>query len=207
MSAPGTAQNESSEQASSRPGLPGVRILIAEDIAVNAEIILAILEGTGATGAVAQNGRAAVDMFAADPTYDLILMDLQMPVMDGFAATRAIRALAHPAALRVPVIAVSANVFKDDIRACMDAGMNDHIPKPVDEALFFSTVSKYVTVTAPKAAKTAATGGAYDAYLPDINVADGLKRLCGNKKLYAKLLTHFRDYIGLNGLNAALAAE
>jgi len=92
-----------------------------------------MLGPTGLEIDCAENGREAVRMFAAAPErYDLIFMDLQMPEMDGFEATRRIRSLAAPRAKEVPIIAMTANVFKEDIERCMEAGMNDHVGKPID---------------------------------------------------------------------------
>ncbi len=109
------------------------RILLAEDVEINREILHSILEDTRVTIDDAENGRIACDMFAADPErYDVILIDIQMPVMDGYQATEAIRAHAHPRAAGVPIIAMTANAFKEDINRCLSVGMNDHVAKPID---------------------------------------------------------------------------
>ena len=110
----------------------GCRILLAEDVEVNREIIKTLLEPTLATIVCVENGKEAVDLFGEDPgACDAILMDIQMPVMDGYEATREIRALGIPEAKTVPIIALSADVFKEDIDRCIAAGMNDHIGKPI----------------------------------------------------------------------------
>ncbi|MCL1793436.1 MAG: ATP-binding protein [Oscillospiraceae bacterium] len=109
------------------------RILLAEDVEINKEIVFALLEPTGIKIDCAENGRKALDMFAADPDiYDLIFMDMQMPEMDGLEATRAIRKLGMPKAETIPIIAMSANVFKEDVENCLAAGMNGHVGKPLD---------------------------------------------------------------------------
>jgi signal transduction histidine kinase/CheY-like chemotaxis protein len=111
----------------------GRRILLAEDVEINREIVQTLLEPTGAQIDVAVNGAEALRMFSENPeSYDLILMDVQMPEMDGHEATRRIRALSNPRAALVPIIAMTANVFKEDIEKCLEAGMNAHIGKPVD---------------------------------------------------------------------------
>jgi len=111
----------------------GKRILVVDDIEVNRIILVKILSGLGATCDVAGNGQEALDAFVNAPpeTYDLILMDVQMPVMDGYAATRAIRASAHPAAQTIPIIAMTANAFVDDVRDAIESGMDAHVAKPV----------------------------------------------------------------------------
>ena len=112
----------------------GLHLLMAEDNALNAEIAQVLLNDEGASVTVVTDGRQAVEHFAASPagTYDAILMDIMMPVMDGLTATRAIRALDHPDADTVPIIAMTANAFAEDAKKCIDAGMNAHIAKPLD---------------------------------------------------------------------------
>ena len=108
-------------------------ILLAEDVEINREIVLTILEPLGFNIDCAVNGKEAVQMFHARPSrYDLILMDLQMPEMDGIQATQMIRGFGSKKAMNIPIIAMTANVFKEDIEKCIDAGMNDHIGKPLD---------------------------------------------------------------------------
>ncbi|MDR2105914.1 MAG: response regulator, partial [Coriobacteriales bacterium] len=111
----------------------GTRVLLAEDLEVNREIVCALFEPFGFEVAWAQNGCKAVEMFTKDPgAYDLILMDMQMPEMDGLEATRRIRALDNPHAASIPIIALTANVFKEDIENSLAAGMDDHLGKPLD---------------------------------------------------------------------------
>jgi len=111
----------------------GKRILVVDDIEENSLVLIKILSSLGADCDVACNGQEAVDKFvgALPGTYDLILMDVQMPVLDGYAATRAIRKSGHPSAETIPIIAMTANAFVDDIRAAIESGMNAHIAKPV----------------------------------------------------------------------------
>jgi CheY-like chemotaxis protein len=111
----------------------GRRVLLAEDVEINREIVLALLEPTELEIDCAENGAEAVRLFGESPErYDMILMDIQMPEMDGLEATRRIRALGAPNAKTVPIIAMTANVFREDIERCLEVGMNDHVGKPLD---------------------------------------------------------------------------
>ncbi|MDR2662048.1 MAG: response regulator [Treponema sp.] len=125
-----------------RPDLRGVRLLLAEDIEINQEIFKAILENTGIVIDTADNGAEAVQKFRNCPGgYDMIVMDVQMPEMNGLEATRAIRALDVPGAASIPIIAMTANVFREDIETCLAAGMNDHLRKPVDEKALIEKIT------------------------------------------------------------------
>ena len=108
-------------------------VMVVDDIEVNRIILIKILETMGASCDFAANGQEAVEKFeASEPgDYDLILMDVQMPVMDGYTATRRIRGSGHPAARSVPIIAMTANAFVDDVREAIESGMDAHIAKPV----------------------------------------------------------------------------
>jgi len=120
----------------------GKYILLAEDVEINREIVMTILLPTGIIIDCAEDGKQAVDMFKASPSkYEMIFMDVQMPVMDGYEATKTIRSLCEKEGMEkakdIPIIAMTANVFKEDIEKCLDAGMNEHIGKPInfDEVL------------------------------------------------------------------------
>jgi len=111
----------------------GKKLLIVEDVEINREILITLLGDTGVQIDCAENGKEAIDMIYANPgKYNAVLMDLQMPHMDGLEATRRIRALPRHKKEKLPIIALTANVFKDDIDACIEAGMNDHLGKPLD---------------------------------------------------------------------------
>ncbi|MDR1358792.1 MAG: response regulator [Coriobacteriales bacterium] len=123
----------------------GTTILLAEDIDINREIVLTILEPTLLTIDCAENGAEALEMFERDPQrYRMIFMDMQMPQMDGLEATRRIRSLEHPYAQEVPIIAMTANVFREDVERCLAAGMNNHIGKPINLDEVFETLSRYL---------------------------------------------------------------
>ena len=126
--------------------LKGMRFLAAEDNELNAEIVVEILGLEGAACEVAVNGQEAVDKFLASPphTYDAVLMDVMMPVMNGYDATRKIRASAHPEALTIPIIAMTANAFVRDVQDALDAGMNAHIAKPLNMETLKNTLASCI---------------------------------------------------------------
>lgn len=126
--------NSNGEGGKELPDLTGIRILLAEDNDLNAEIAKELLEHLGAEVKRAANGREAVQMFEASVQgyYDLIFMDIQMPKMNGYEAVRQIRRLERTDAGRVPVIAMTANAFAEDVKAALGAGMNGHLAKPAD---------------------------------------------------------------------------
>lgn len=122
--------------------IEGLNFLLAEDNAINAEIMTELLAMEGAHCDRAVNGRRVVEMFeAASPgTYDVILMDIQMPEMDGYAAAWAIRNSNHPEGASIPIIAMTANAFAEDVQKALEAGMNEHVAKPVNMNLLCATV-------------------------------------------------------------------
>lgn len=127
--------------------LSGRRILVAEDIPENAEIVTDLLDLEGVETEHAVNGKEALDMAAqADAGYyDAILMDMRMPVMDGLEAARRIRALNRPDAKTIPIIALTANAFDSDVSAVLDAGMNAHLSKPIDPDLLYGTLKQFIS--------------------------------------------------------------
>lgn len=125
--------------------MEGRTILLAEDIEINREIVTTLLEEKGAKVISAVNGAEAVDMFKSQPAeYDLILMDVFMPVMDGLEATHQIRALPEAYAKEIPILAMTANAFEEDVKQCLDAGMNGHIAKPIDVDQLFDTLARHL---------------------------------------------------------------
>ncbi|MDR2102949.1 MAG: response regulator, partial [Treponema sp.] len=126
---PGTGK----EEAGTKRIFEGSSILLAEDVEINREIVISLLEDTGVSVDCAENGVEALRLFEKNPAkYRVILMDIHMPEMDGFEASRRIRALDIPEAKTIPIMAMTANVFKEDIDKCLAAGMNDHLGKPID---------------------------------------------------------------------------
>ena len=124
--------------------LRGARILLAEDNEINQQIAVELLEGAGATVVVANNGRVAVETLShgpQPPAFDMVLMDLQMPEMDGYQATAKLRSDARFSGL--PIIAMTAHATLEERQRCLASGMNDHISKPIDPAMLFATVGRY----------------------------------------------------------------
>lgn len=124
----------------------GKKVLLAEDNELNAEIAVELLKLVGLEVECAENGTQALNKFlkSAEGEYALILMDIQMPGMNGYAAARAIRSSGHPEAGTVPIIAMTANAFRDDVQAALDAGMNGHLAKPVDVEVLYKTIAEYL---------------------------------------------------------------
>jgi CheY-like chemotaxis protein len=123
----------------------GKKLLVAEDMEINREILISLLQDTGLSIDCAQNGMEAVEMVRLAPAqYDAILMDLQMPKMDGLEATRSIRAMNTEKLIKLPIIAMTAHVFKSDIDKCLEAGMNDHIGKPFEINDVLEKLYKYL---------------------------------------------------------------
>jgi len=171
-----------------------LRVLLVEDHAINRELALEMLSGAGATVSTATNGQEALQQVRRRP-FDLILMDIQMPEMDGYEATRLIRA--DPALADLPILAMTANAMPADRQRALEAGMNDYIAKPVDADELVEKLARWTGIEPrpieqpepPRAADR-------DAGLPvtdQLDVAAGLRTTRGNADLYRSLLTRFRD--------------
>jgi PAS domain S-box-containing protein len=187
--------NESNREAGASPlpagTLSGMRILLVEDNEINRQIAIELMQEAGATVDVAVNGQEALDILLADgaPAYAAVLMDLQMPVMDGFEATRRLRADGRHAAL--PVIAMTAHALAEERQHCLNAGMNDHVSKPIDPVVFLHTLARW---GGGKPAAWPAAAPAAAAPFPAIeglDVVAGLRRVNGKVELYRQILSQF----------------
>ena len=142
-------KHEEDEALDEQTGIGGIftgqRLLLAEDVEINREIVMTLLEPTGVEIDCAENGLEAVRMFSAAPDrYEVILMDVQMPKLDGYDATRRIRALGANNAKDIPIIALTANVFREDIEQCINAGMDSHLGKPIDLKKLIKKLREYL---------------------------------------------------------------
>ena len=140
------AQAKRAADPADRESLSGTRILLTEDNDLNAEIATELLQEEGCTVDRAKDGVECVDMLekAANGTYQIILMDVQMPVMNGYDATKKIRRMDDPQKANIPIVAMTANAFSEDKQVALDAGMNDHIAKPINMSVLVPTLRKYL---------------------------------------------------------------
>ena len=191
----------------------GIRLLLVEDNEVNQQVAREILESAGAIVTIANHGGEALEILTAGdqpPPFDVILMDLQMPEMDGFAATKLLRG--RPELHGMPIIAMTADVMTEAVQRCLDAGMNDHVGKPIDPDALFATLARWTT---PREVNTSGTTTKpvrpdYEETLPEfqgVDVAGGLRRVAGNKILYRNLLAEFVAKRASVGAQIASALE
>ena len=173
----------------------GLRMLLAEDNPVNQRVAAEILSLAGIGIDIAQNGREAVEM-ATKWRYDAVLMDVQMPELSGMEATRELRRKKAQADL--PIIAMTARTMYGDREKCLEAGMNDYVPKPIDRQELFAVLRRNLSpsTTRPAGTHSAPNGGAFVDAAPtlvmeDINVGEGLERLGGNWNLYLDILQEY----------------
>jgi len=199
-----TQQKE--QEAEALKHIQGARVLLVEDNEINQQVAKEILEGAGLNIELAINGQEAVNA-VKENNYDAVLMDVQMPVMDGYTATREIRKDKHFKDL--PIIAMTAHAMAGDEDKSLEAGMNGHVAKPIDPDQLFATLQEWVKpsekraqvkkaevpVERPESDKTVPEEEELPEDLPGFDLSDGLKRLQGNKTLYRKLLLNFAtDY-------------
>src|ERR1700758_2428488 len=182
----------------------GIRVLLVEDNEMNQQIATELLESAGVIVTVANNGREAVKILTEDgqaPLLDVVFMDLQMPEMDGFTAAQLLRR--DPRLQQLPIIAMTAHALAEERQRCLDAGMNDHVSKPIDPDVLFSTMMRWAkprprlgieSEANPLHTGTTQAKTTDETRLPEIagiNLADGLRRLAGNRRLYRDLLGQF----------------
>jgi len=179
--------------------LRGARVLLAEDNPINQQVAVELLQGAGVAVDVAANGQEALNAVQAR-AYDAVLMDLQMPVMDGLQATKAIRAV--PKLDQLPIIAMTASVMAGDRDRCIEAGMNDHISKPISIEQLMTTLARWLPARSAAAAAPAVAAPApaaapapeLPATLDGFNLEEGVKRVGGDRALYRRLLLQFHDH-------------
>jgi two-component system sensor histidine kinase/response regulator len=174
--------------------LKGARVLLVEDNEINQQIAVELLRSAGMEVAVAANGREAVEKLSQESAcYDMVLMDIQMPEMDGYEAARHIRAQERFAGL--PIIAMTAHALMEERQMAMEAGMNDHISKPIDPQAMFEVLSHYYREREAPAPRVMPVGSpAEQPTVPEIQGIDvhaGLRRVAGNRKLYMDLLGRY----------------
>jgi two-component system sensor histidine kinase/response regulator len=178
------------------PELRGVHVLLAEDNVINQQVARELLADAGVTLDIAANGRQAVERLQQDPAaYDAVLMDMQMPEMDGVTATRLIRE--KIGADRLPIIAMTAHAMASERQRCLDAGMNDHVSKPIEPPVLYETLARWVrprtrVAAPPPVRSTGSDDVVLPATLPDVDIELALSRLQGKRALYLDLLGDFR---------------
>ena len=189
-------QRRANRHAQAMAQLGGARVLVVEDNRMNQQMVVDLLDKAGVEVVLADNGAQALELLARDQRFDCILMDCQMPVMDGYTATRELRSSSAVATL--PVIALTANAMAEDRVRALEAGMNDHIAKPIDVDQMFATMARWIAPgarRAPLAVAGAEPDGAIDdlGHLPGIDLRAGLARCAGDAASYRRLLRHFVD--------------
>jgi two-component system sensor histidine kinase/response regulator len=227
------ASGDTNVAAVSEPAtrLLGARILLTEDNEINQQVAIELLESEGATVKVANNGREAVEILSSGPQpppFDMVLMDLQMPEMDGHQATAKLRSDARFSTL--PIIAMTAHATMEERQRCLAEGMNDHISKPIDPAMLFETVGRFYkpAAAAVPVGESSVSQGPGQVMPPiagsqgtevrtpvlqdipsieGLDTKEGLTRVAGNRKLYLKLLRQFAEQQGpsVEQINVALA--
>ena len=168
----------------------GIRVLLVEDNDMNQQVATELLESAGAVVTIANHGGEAVKKLMEGPqppAFDVVLMDLQMPVMDGFTATKLLRA--DPRFREIPIIAMTAHALVEEKQRCLDAGMNDHVTKPIDPDALFATLKRWAKLVCSPVDRSLTVA----APIEGIDVADGVRRVAGNKRLYRSLLTQFAE--------------
>ena len=180
----------SADHDTSSACLAGTRILLVEDNAINQEVARALLEREGATIITAGNGREALEQLARESVpFDVVLMDVQMPEMSGYEASRAIRN--QPCFASMPIIAMTANAMAGDREKCLESGMNDHVAKPIDPPQLYATLAHWLGIPSRKDPVEDPTGNQPYLHIQGIDTLAGLSRVRGNFNLYVSLLKSF----------------
>ncbi|WP_426416645.1 response regulator [Aestuariirhabdus sp. LZHN29] len=181
-------------------GLAGARALVVEDTHVNQQVVRELLQINGLVVKVCGNGREALDALHKEP-FDIVLMDIQMPVMDGYEATREIRK--NTDWDDIPVVAMTAHTLAGDRERCIEVGMNDHIGKPLDPDILYQTLKRWIkptgcvastlplTPTADAGQQRTSLSSSLPDYLPGIDLSQALNRVAGNRELLLRLLSDF----------------
>ncbi len=178
---PSRSEQRQEQLQAQQAGLAGARILLVEDNAINQELALDLLNGAGIAVSIAGDGQEALAILARE-RFDAVLMDCQMPVMDGYEATRALRQ--RPELKDLPVIAMTANAMAGDRQKVLDAGMNDHVAKPIRVEELFATLARWVHPAVPAPAPQAPP--------PALDRHAGVAAMKGDEALYRRLLAMFR---------------
>ncbi len=184
--------------------LHGLRFLVVDDMMINLEITVNLLQSIGADVETAENGKAAVEMFfdKSDYWYDMVLMDIRMPIMNGYEATKAIRAAETKYAAEIPIVAMSANAFAEDVEKSKQAGMNEHLSKPLSVDMLGDVLQRYL-LQSKKENKMSVMDQLKAA---GANLDEGLARLAGNEELYLKLVKMTLENKGFEKLGEDLKA-
>jgi CheY-like chemotaxis protein len=193
-----SAINISSDEQAVREKIGGARILLTEDNAINQQVATEILQSVGLIVEIANNGKEALEAINKS-NYDLILMDIQMPVMSGYEATRLIRQ--DQRFQNLPIVAMTAHAMSGAKEQCLDEGMNDYVSKPVDPVQLYSVLIKWIkpgtgsgakdALVLPGKSKEQSTSIELPEKIAGIDLISGLRRVNGNKKLFRKLLLDF----------------
>ncbi|RPI79109.1 MAG: response regulator [Desulfobacteraceae bacterium] len=211
-------QLTSAKKTAASKTLKGIRVLLVEDNAINQKVAIEVLNNVQVEVETAKNGLEAVEAVGRKK-YDMVLMDIQMPEMDGYAATREIRK--RPDLNKLPIIAMTAHAMKGDREKCLEAGMNDYVSKPIEVDQLLATMRKWLDPLKPTADESllsdsekieqspSAGVSVFPQELPGIQVQTALKRLSGNTELLAKIIIEFCDEYsdGVQKLKQWIAVE
>jgi PAS domain S-box-containing protein len=202
----GVAAHDEERMRPAKPTAPaynaaGIRVLLVEDNEMNQQVATELLESVGAIVTIANHGGEALKLLTGidgPPPFDVVFMDLQMPEMDGLTATKLIRA--DPRLQMLPIIAMTAHALVEEQQRCMDAGMNDHVSKPIDPDALFTMLTRWAkprpSATEIPAKRVQEKNEIVIPEIAGVNSADGLKRVAGNTRLYLNLLAQFAEKQG-----------